>query len=105
LAEVPWLAGGDYSIADIATYPWALYVERHGMDWDELPHLGAWRDRIEARPALARVNATMQRFAADDMKDVAQATQESFNRFFWREEDDGPSVDLTPMIADHLKAR
>lgn len=105
LAEVPWLAGGDYSIADIATYPWALYVERHGMDWDDLPHLRAWRDRIEARPALARVNTTMQRFVADDMKYAAEATQESFNRFFWREEDDGPKVDLTPMIAGHIKVR
>jgi len=105
LADVPWLAGGNYSIADIATYPWALYVERHGMDWEELPHLRAWRDRIEARPALARVNATMQRFVADDMKYAGEATQESLNRFFWREGEDGPQVDLTPMIAEHIKAR
>jgi hypothetical protein len=75
------------------------------MDWDDLPHLRAWRDRIEARPALARVNTTMQRFVADDMKYAAEATQESFNRFFWREEDDGPKVDLTPMIAGHIKVR
>jgi GST-like protein len=105
LAEVSWLAGGDYSIADIATYPWALYVERHGLQWDDLPYLKAWRDRIEARPALGPVDVTMQRFVADDMKDVGNATQESFNRFFWREGDEGPEVDLTPMIAEHVKSR
>jgi len=117
LAQAPWLAGGTYSIADIATYPWVLYAERHGMTWNELPHLKTWCDRIEARPALARVNATMQLLAVDDMKSYATATQESFDRFFWREGGDGPrvdrtpmikdqpKVDLTPMIADHLKDR
>ena len=97
LANVPWLAGPDYSIADIATYPWILYAERHGMNWDELPHLKDWRQRIEARPAVARADAAMQRFVAEDARSAREATQESFNRFFWREGDDGPRVDLSPM--------
>lgn len=49
-----WLCDG-YSIADIATWPW---VRRH--DWsgiegvDELVHLGAWMERMEARPACRK---------------------------------------------------
>lgn len=97
LAERDWLAGSAYSIADIATYPWILYAERHGMHWDELPHLRKWMDRIEARPAVARANTSMQRFVDDDARSARQATQESFNRFFWREETGGPRVDLSPM--------
>lgn len=97
LAESPWLAGERYSIADIATYPWVLYAERHGMAWEALPHLAAWRARIEARPAVARADSRMQAFVADDARAAATATQESFNRFFWRESDDGPRVDLSPM--------
>lgn len=53
LAEHAYLAGGDYSIADIATYPWvSLYHEAHGMSWDDHPHLRAWCDRLGARPAV-----------------------------------------------------
>ncbi|MEW9854974.1 glutathione S-transferase family protein [Novosphingobium sp. M1R2S20] len=49
-----WLAGAEYSIADIATYPWAGYLERHGFDGGEHPRLVEWRDRIAARPAVQR---------------------------------------------------
>jgi glutathione S-transferase len=53
LAEAEFLAG-DYSIADIAAYPW---VYRHGLqeiDIAPFPHLGAWLKRVGARPAVAR---------------------------------------------------
>jgi GST-like protein len=95
LANVAWLAGRDYSIADIATYPWAVYVERHGMTWEELPHLRAWSERIEARPAVVKADASMQRFSPDDASAAREPTQENLNRFFWRE-DDGRGVDLSP---------
>src|SRR6516165_5729380 len=36
LADRPWLASDAYSIADIATYPWARYLRRHAMDADAL---------------------------------------------------------------------
>ena len=53
LAEVEYLAG-DYSIADIATYPW---VRRHawaGVSIDGLDHLLRWFDAVGARPAVRR---------------------------------------------------
>ncbi|VWX53125.1 glutathione S-transferase family protein [Novosphingobium sp. 9U] len=56
LARQEWLAGGQYSIVDIATQPWTYYLERHGFDTREHPHLLEWRERIAARPAVQRAN-------------------------------------------------
>jgi GST-like protein len=96
LSQAAWLAGGLYSVADIATYPWMLYAERHGMDWAALPHLRRWRERIEARDAVARAQQAMDFFVGADAKAVRQATQDGFDLFFWRESR-GPRVDLSPM--------
>lgn len=54
LGEVPYLAGSDYSIADIATYPWIALHRFDGEDLTDYSHLHAWFQRIEARPAVAR---------------------------------------------------
>jgi GST-like protein len=44
---------GDYSIADMATYPWV--ASRYaGVDVDGMPHLQAWMARMAARPAVAQ---------------------------------------------------
>jgi GST-like protein len=47
---------GDYSIADMATYPWVL-PERQSQDIDDFPHLKRWKDAIKARPATIRAYA------------------------------------------------
>src|SRR5262249_35185322 len=57
LGEAAYLAGDAYSVADIATYPWARYLKRHGMREDECPHLVAWMARIAGRPAVGRAAA------------------------------------------------
>ena len=54
LAECPYLAGEEYSIADIATFPWVREPERRGIDFAEYPAVGRWHDRIAARPAVQR---------------------------------------------------
>jgi GST-like protein len=43
---------GDYSIADIATIGWAQGWERAGIARGQFPHLDAWLDRLNARPAV-----------------------------------------------------
>ncbi len=53
LAEVEYLAG-DYSIADVATYPWTARHPWHGIELDEIPNLKRWFDAISARPAVER---------------------------------------------------
>jgi GST-like protein len=47
---------GDYSIADIASYPW-VQPERQGQDIGEFPHLKRWKEAIAARPAVQRAYA------------------------------------------------
>ncbi len=53
LADRPFLAG-DYSIADIAAYPWIVPYERQGQNLDDFPHLKRWFEEIKARPATIR---------------------------------------------------
>lgn len=56
LGERPWLAGEDYSLADMATYPWCAPAIRdlHAIDIADFPNVAAWCSRIEARPAVVR---------------------------------------------------
>ena len=46
--------GGDYSIADMATWPWCQAPENKGIQIEEFPQVKAWMDRIAARPAVKR---------------------------------------------------
>jgi GSH-dependent disulfide-bond oxidoreductase len=50
---VPYLAG-DYSIADIATFPWVARHEWHKVDLADFAAVKRWYDAIAARPAVAR---------------------------------------------------
>jgi GST-like protein len=45
---------GDYSIADMAIYPWIVPYERQGQNLDDFPHLKRWFESIKSRPAVAR---------------------------------------------------
>ncbi|MPY71239.1 MAG: glutathione S-transferase family protein [Alphaproteobacteria bacterium] len=54
LAGAPYLAGDDYSIADMACWPWVRVHRYHGQDWAPFPHVKAWFDRIAARDAVQR---------------------------------------------------
>ncbi len=54
LGEAPYLAGEDYSIADIAAWPWTRYPERQGVERDELPNFKRWFDTIAERPAVQK---------------------------------------------------
>ncbi|HEX5611510.1 MAG TPA: glutathione S-transferase N-terminal domain-containing protein [Burkholderiales bacterium] len=53
LGEAPFLAG-EYSIADMATYPWVARHEWHKVDLADFPQVKRWFDAIGARPAVAR---------------------------------------------------
>jgi len=45
---------GDYSIADMAIYPWIVPWKRQGQNLDDFPHVRRWFDAIRTRPAVAR---------------------------------------------------
>ncbi|MFN3736372.1 glutathione binding-like protein [Hydrogenophaga sp.] len=54
LASSAFLGGKQYSIADIAVFPWLRSWQNQGIDWADYPHLKQWFDRIAARPAVQR---------------------------------------------------
>ena len=53
LSDRPYLAG-DYSIADMACFPWVRPYKNQGQDLVEFPALEAWFKRVGERPAVAR---------------------------------------------------
>ena len=54
LAKSKYIAGPEYSIADIAIFPWLRSWKNQGIDWADYPHLKGWFDEIAARPAVQR---------------------------------------------------
>ena len=54
LAEAEWLAGSEYSIADIATYPWTRGAAARGVDMTAFPSVTRWHEAMAARPGVQR---------------------------------------------------
>jgi len=64
LEYTAWIAGDDYGIADIATFPWICRHRRQGQDLERFPRTKAWLGRVSSRPAVSR--------GMDLFKDVAR---------------------------------
>jgi GST-like protein len=62
LATQAYLAGKDYSIADIAAYPWIVPWQLQAQDLTQFPALKRWFDGIAARPATLRAYARAEEF-------------------------------------------
>ncbi len=87
LATREWLAGGTYSAADMATWPWANYLEAHGFDPAAHPSLLAWRTRIAERPAVQRALARAHEgFTEQAERTRKAASAEDLDKFFGRTE-------------------
>jgi len=76
LANRPFVAG-DYSIADMACYPWIVPYERQGQKLEDFPHLKRWFEEIKGRPATVRayerakeVNPQLSAPMSEDAKKV-----------------------------------
>jgi GST-like protein len=54
LADKDWLAADEFSIADIAVFPWAMRFEWQGISLDEFPNMKRWYETVEARPGVKR---------------------------------------------------
>jgi GST-like protein len=54
LADNAYLAGDEYSVADIATWPWIARYEWQGVDFKAFPHALRWYREVGARPAVQR---------------------------------------------------
>ena len=79
LGASAYLAGSDYSIADVATYPWTMPKQRalHRIEIDNYPNVKRWTDEISQRPAVQRGVAVL----ASDMK-VGNASEETYKNMF-----------------------
>jgi len=69
LASSAWLGGDEYSIADIATWPWLRNWKNQGIELADYPHLNKWFRAIEERPAVQRgvkVLADLRKPITDD---------------------------------------
>jgi GST-like protein len=69
VAKEGYLAGSEYTIADIATFPWLRSWKNQGVDIEEYPNLKRWFDEIAARPAVQRgveVLANLRKPITDD---------------------------------------
>ena len=84
LSETHWLAGDEYSMADIITFPWlrtatqqsSRFDERGYVDLGDFPAVKRWCDEIEARPAVQR---GLQVLAdARDQKAITDAEREVY---------------------------
>ena len=83
LANSAYLAGDDYSIADIATFPWTMPKQQnmHRIDGNEYPNVKRWGEEIATRPAVQRGIAQL----ADDMK-VGNPSEETYKNMFGSEQ-------------------
>jgi GST-like protein len=75
LSAQPYVAGSDYTIADIAAFPWLRNFERMKIELGKRPHLKAWVDKLNARDAVKRAYGkigqitSVRDHATDDAKD------------------------------------
>lgn len=60
LADREFIAG-DYSIADMASYPWVVPHQMHEQKLEDFPNLQRWFNAVQARPAVQRAYALAQR--------------------------------------------
>ncbi len=84
LGKAPYLGGAEYSVADIATFPWARNIGALlGGTKADYPNLFAWVEKIDARPAVKRALA-----AADEVRARTtafdKAAPETLDRLFGR---------------------
>ncbi|WP_097460256.1 glutathione binding-like protein [Mangrovitalea sediminis] len=63
LAEAEFIAGDDYTIADMAAYPWIVPWERQQQNLDEFPHLRRWFDSIAQRPGTVSAYAKAEPYS------------------------------------------
>jgi GSH-dependent disulfide-bond oxidoreductase len=81
LGDAAYLAG-EYSIADIAVYPWLVPHDMQGQNLDDTPNLKRWYEEVRTRPAVQRGFAVMAEEVAK-MRDAAAARQRPHDQESW----------------------
>ncbi|TWS97298.1 glutathione binding-like protein [Reyranella sp. CPCC 100927] len=68
LHQQPYLAGNEYSIADMIAYPWTVGWQAQGQDIDEFPYFKRWFEELAARPAVKKGMAVGSDLSTDVTK-------------------------------------
>ena len=68
LHKKEWLAAGEYTIADMISYPWAAGYKLRQIDLDEFPNVKRWMEKMEARPAVKKAMAAGAEYQEDASK-------------------------------------
>lgn len=76
LEEREYVAG-DYSIADMAIWPWIRPWKYQGQDLGQFPALKVWYDKVEARPAVGRGMAAGAQFRSNTLSDNSAAAEKA----------------------------
>lgn len=79
LSDRTFLAGNQYSIADIAAYPWIVPYENQGQKLENFPNLQRWFESIKARPATIRAYEKAEAFK-DQALDIEKSRNLLFNQ-------------------------
>jgi len=72
LADRPFIAGADYSIADMASYPWIVPYEKQGQRLEDFPNLQRWFQAIAERPATKAAYARAPEINPDFGKTLSE---------------------------------
>jgi GSH-dependent disulfide-bond oxidoreductase len=80
LGKSKFLGGDEYSIADIATFPWTRNHDAQGVKWDDNPNLARWFNAIAERPAVKKAIEKVSAIKSNR----ETATDEQKDRFFNR---------------------
>ena len=86
LAESKFVAGGEYSIADMAIFPWIRTLKRFFPEESVRCHVARWFDNIAHRPAWLRAKVVADGLSDQDRKAFKAATPEELDRYFGREQ-------------------
>ena len=91
LAERPYLAGDDYTVADIITWPWygalakgVIYEAGEFLDVASYRHVQRWTDTIAERPAVKRGRLVNKAWGDEDKQLLERHSNADFDNISWR---------------------
>jgi GST-like protein len=84
LSQSPYLGGAEYSIADIAAWPWLWLSRQRAPDGGARPKLADWVERIGERPAAKKTVEFRATMPTVDFKALAKENPDALDRYFGR---------------------
>lgn len=85
LAQCEYIGGEEFSIADMATFPWLRkYPEQLGIEMSPLQHLQRWRTATEARAGFQSITAQLDALIERGLEEQKHADPDALDRFFRR---------------------